>query len=81
MKKYHVHLVYSAGIWTHNLSIWVSPITIRPGLPPNTSFIRAIKQRSLPVWPDWAKFRPFGTLLKTFGDFENIDLVFRIILS
>ena len=33
------------------------------------------------VWPDWAKFRHFVTLLKHSGHFESVHLVFAIIFS
>ena len=33
------------------------------------------------VRPDWAKFLPFGALLKYSGHFESIHLVFGIILT
>ena len=33
------------------------------------------------VWPDLAKFRHFGRMLKHFGHFESVHLVFGKILS
>ena len=33
------------------------------------------------VWPDLAKFRHFGKILRVFGNFVTIQLLFCIILS
>ena len=34
------------------------------------------KYEQQPVWPDWAKFRRFGRILKAVGYFETVYLVF-----
>ena len=41
----------------------------------NSTYLPNYPPTYLPVWPDLAKFRHFGTTLKHFGHFESVRLV------